>query len=78
MNRQMIELDGFEIELGSELHCESGGDHHELADRARTDRRRLGHNVGESAGRSNHSSPSRFVKQERYDDDRDNLQHVEA
>ena len=49
MNAQSIELDGFEIELASELYCERGGDHHELADRARTDRTRLGHNVDESA-----------------------------
>jgi len=49
MSAQTIELEGFEIELGSELYCESGGDHHELADRARTDRSRLGHNVDESA-----------------------------
>ena len=49
MNPQTIELDGFEIEVGSELYCERGGDHHELVDRARTDRRRFGHNVDESA-----------------------------
>jgi hypothetical protein len=49
MSAQMIELDGFEIELASELHCDRGGDHRELVDRARTDRRRLGHNVDESA-----------------------------
>ena len=49
MNTQMIELDGFEIELASELYCDRGGDHVELVDRARTDRRRLGHNVDDSA-----------------------------
>ena len=49
MNAQAIELDGFEIELTSELYCERGGDHRDLADRARSDRRRLGHNVDESA-----------------------------
>ena len=49
MSTQTIELEGFEIEIGSELYCESGGDHHELADRARMDRSRLGHNVDESA-----------------------------
>ena len=49
MNAQAIELDGFEIELASELYCESGGDHRDLVDRARSDRRRLGHNVDESA-----------------------------
>ena len=49
MSAQTIELDGFEIEIASELYCERGGDHRELADRARTDRGRLGHNVDESA-----------------------------
>ena len=49
MNAQAIELDGFEIELASELYCDRGGDHRELVDRARADRRRLGHNVDESA-----------------------------
>jgi hypothetical protein len=49
MNRKIIEVEGFEIELASELYCERGGDHHELADRARTDRRRLGQNVDEAA-----------------------------
>jgi hypothetical protein len=49
MSTQPIELEGFEIELASELYCDRGGDHRELVDRARTDRRRLGHNVDESA-----------------------------
>jgi hypothetical protein len=49
MNAQSIELDGFEIELASELYCERGGDHRELVKGARSDRRRLGHNVDESA-----------------------------
>ena len=49
MRTQVIELEGFEIELASELYCDRGGDHRELVDRARTDRRRLGHNVDESA-----------------------------
>ena len=49
MSTQTIELEGFEIELASELYCDRGGDHRELVDRARTDRRRLGHNVDESA-----------------------------
>ena len=48
MNAHSIELDGFEIELASELYCERGGDHREVVERARTDRRRLGHNVDES------------------------------
>jgi hypothetical protein len=49
MSTQVIELEGFEIELTSELYCDRGGDHRELADRARIDRARLGHNVDESA-----------------------------
>jgi hypothetical protein len=49
MNTQTIELDGFEIELASELYCERGGDHRELVERARSDRHRLGHNIDESA-----------------------------
>jgi hypothetical protein len=49
MNMQTIELDGFEIEVASELCCDRGADHHELAERARTDRRRLGHNLDQSA-----------------------------
>jgi hypothetical protein len=49
MNAQVIEVEGFAIELASETYCERGGDHRELADRARADRRRLGHNVDESA-----------------------------
>ena len=49
MSTQTIELEGFEIEPASELYCDRGGDHRELADRARTDRQRLGYNVDESA-----------------------------
>ena len=49
MNTQTIELDGFEIEVASELSCERGGDHRELVDRARTDRKRLGHDLDGSA-----------------------------
>ena len=49
MSTQTIELEGFEIELASELYCDRGGDHRELVNRARTDRRRLGHNVDDSA-----------------------------
>ena len=45
----MIELDGFEIEIASELYCERGEDHRELVDRARSDRRRLGQNIDDSA-----------------------------
>ena len=47
MSTQTIELEGFEIEIASELYCDRGGDHRELAERARTDRSRLGHNVDE-------------------------------
>jgi hypothetical protein len=49
MNTQTIELEGFEIELASVLYCERGGDHHDLVDRARMDRKKLGHNIDESA-----------------------------
>ena len=49
MSAQTIELEGFEIEVASELYCERGGDHSELVDIARTDRRRLDHNLDESA-----------------------------
>jgi len=49
MRTRTIELEGFEIELASELYCERGGDHCDLVDRARSDRLKLGHNVDESA-----------------------------
>ena len=49
MNTQTIELDGFEIEVASELYCDRGGDHRELVHRAGIDRERLGHNLDESA-----------------------------
>ena len=49
MSTETIELEGFEIEIASELYCERGGDHRDLVDCARTDRTRLGHNVDESA-----------------------------
>jgi hypothetical protein len=49
MSTQTIELEGFEIELALELYCERGGDHREFVARASADRRRLGHNVDESA-----------------------------
>ena len=49
MNTQTIELEGFEIEVASELYCGHGGDHRELVDRARIDRTRLGYNLDESA-----------------------------
>jgi hypothetical protein len=49
MKTQTIDLDGFEIEIASELYCERGGDHRELLDRARTDRKQLGQSLDESA-----------------------------
>jgi hypothetical protein len=49
MSTPVIELEGFEIELASELYCDRGGDHRDLVDNARADRGRLGHNVDESA-----------------------------
>jgi hypothetical protein len=49
MSTPTIELEGFEIEIASDLYCDRGGDHHELVDRAGADRRRLGHNLDESA-----------------------------
>ena len=49
MSTQTVEVEGFEIEVASELYCEHGGDHSELVDIARKDRRRLGHNLDESA-----------------------------
>jgi hypothetical protein len=49
MSTQTFELEGFEIELASDFYCDRGGDHHELVDRARADRSRLGHNVDHSA-----------------------------
>jgi hypothetical protein len=49
MSTQTIEVEGFEIEVAAELYCDRGGDHHELVERARGDRSRLGHNVDESA-----------------------------
>jgi hypothetical protein len=45
MNRQTIEVDGFEIHLASESYCESGADHRELAEGARSDRKRLGRDL---------------------------------
>jgi hypothetical protein len=48
MNTQTIELGGFEIEIASE-YCDRGGDHRELADGARIDLKRVGHNVDELA-----------------------------
>jgi hypothetical protein len=49
MNKQTIELEGLEIEITSEVNCGRGGDHRELVERARSDRKWLGHNLDESA-----------------------------
>jgi len=49
MSTEGIELDGFEIELAWEGHCDRGGDHRDLVDCARTDLRRLGRDLAESA-----------------------------
>ena len=45
MNRQKIEVDGFEIQLATESYCDRGGDHWELAEGARSDRKRLGRDL---------------------------------
>jgi hypothetical protein len=45
----VIEVEGFEIEVGDVTYCERGGDHGELVRGARSDRALLGHNVDESA-----------------------------
>jgi hypothetical protein len=49
MSTQTIALEGFEIEVASELYCVRGADYHELVERARLDRKSLGHNLDESA-----------------------------
>jgi hypothetical protein len=49
MNMRTIEFDDLEIEGASELYCDRGGNHHELVERARLDRKSLGHNLDESA-----------------------------
>jgi hypothetical protein len=49
MSAQMIELEGFEIEIVSELYCERGADHRELLTRARADRKQLGHSLDDAA-----------------------------
>jgi hypothetical protein len=64
MSTQTLELEGFEVELASELYCHRGGDHRELVDRACTDRRRLGHNVVRAMHESNTAEsmmPGRLV-----------------
>jgi len=49
MSVEIIEVEGFQIEVATEIYCARGGDHRQLVDRARTDRSRLGHDVNESA-----------------------------
>ena len=49
MNGRKIKIDGLEIQLASEFHCQRGGDHRELTDRARVDRERLGGDLEGSA-----------------------------
>ena len=49
MNTQTIELDGFEIEIASELYCERGADHRELVNHARADRKQQGHSLDDAA-----------------------------
>jgi hypothetical protein len=49
MGIEVMEIDGVEVGVVAEIYCDRGGDHRELVDRARDDRRSLGHNVDESA-----------------------------
>ncbi|MBZ5521733.1 MAG: hypothetical protein LAP21_05740 [Acidobacteriia bacterium] len=49
MKVEVIEVQGFEVEVTAELYCAAGGEHRALVEQARTDRRKLGHNVEESA-----------------------------
>jgi hypothetical protein len=49
MSTEVMEVDGFEVEVAAEIYCDRGGDHRELLDRARADRRKLGHNIDASA-----------------------------
>ena len=44
-----MEIDGVEVEVAAEIYCDRSGDHRELVDRARADRRKHGHNVDDSA-----------------------------
>lgn len=48
-NRRTIEVDGFEIELTSELTCHQAGDHAGLAESARIDLAQLGHRIDDLA-----------------------------
>ena len=49
MSVNVIEVEGFQIGIAAESYCARGGDHRQLADQARADRTRLGHDVEESA-----------------------------
>ncbi len=49
MSVQVIEVEGFQVEVADDIDCARGGDHRELVDRARTDRIRLGQDIHESA-----------------------------
>jgi len=49
MSVEIIEVEGFQVEVAAEIYCARGGDHRQLVDRARADRSRLGHDVDESA-----------------------------
>jgi hypothetical protein len=49
MSTEVMDIDGVEVEVAAEIYCDRGGDHRELVDRARADRRKLGHNVDDSA-----------------------------
>jgi len=49
MSVQVIEVEGFQVEIVDDVDCSRGGDHRALVDRARTDRISLGQDVHESA-----------------------------
>jgi len=49
MSVQVIEVEGFQVEVVADIDCTRDGDHRALVDRARTDRIRLGQDVHESA-----------------------------
>jgi hypothetical protein len=49
MSVEIIEVEGFQVEVAAEIYCARGGDHRQLVDGARADRNRFGHDVDESA-----------------------------
>src|SRR5260370_35907547 len=49
MSVNVIEVEGFQIGIAAETYCARGGDPRQLADQARADRTRLGHDVDKSA-----------------------------